>query len=106
MSQILKMDSSYGSLLIESEGNQVRQRGRDHKNVIKKLDIMLEKVLQEQIVIQCELFTDVFKELKELEKKPKKAKIEFGLKINGEGNIYVVKTTAEANFKINFEWEL
>jgi hypothetical protein len=34
-----------------------------------------------------------------------KANTEFGLQFNGEGNVYVAKVGAQANFKITFEWE-
>lgn len=106
MSQIIRINSSSGSLLIEADGIETRQRASSSQNVIDKLDIMFDILLQDQIVKHCELFTGAFNKLKEMEKPPTKASAEFGLKFNGEGNLYVVKVAAEANFKINFEWKL
>ena len=35
----------------------------------------------------------------------KSAEIEFGVKVSGEGNIYVAKTTGEANITVKLNWE-
>ena len=40
------------------------------------------------------------------EARPKKATIKFGLSISAEGNVYVVKSTADANISISAEWEI
>jgi hypothetical protein len=36
--------------------------------------------------------------------KPSKFSTEFGFKINGEGNVYLVKSGVEASLKVTVEW--
>ena len=38
--------------------------------------------------------------------KPETITAEFGLKLSGEGNVYVVKTAGEASLKITTQWKL
>jgi hypothetical protein len=35
---------------------------------------------------------------------PSKITAEFGIKLGGEGNVYIVKTTGEASVKVTAEW--
>ena len=37
---------------------------------------------------------------------PRTVTVEFGLKVSGEGNVYVVKTSGEASLKITAQWQL
>jgi len=41
-----------------------------------------------------------------LSKKPNSASAEFGLKISAEGNLFIVKASAEATLKVTLNWSL
>jgi hypothetical protein len=62
------------------------------------------EALTESIRGFCTRVVGSFDELAEAAK-PARASIEFGLSVSAEGNVYVVKGSAEANIKITAEWE-
>jgi hypothetical protein len=53
----------------------------------------------------CSSLVDAFEGLPG-KAKPAKLTAEFGLKLSGDCNVYIVKTTGEASLKITAQWEL
>lgn len=92
---------------IESE-EEVYRGGESSSwdTVVRRLDLSMDKLIQEQIVGHCKLLVDAFEQLKKETLSPKRANVEFGLQFNAEGNIYLAKVGGEASFRVSFEWEL
>jgi Trypsin-co-occurring domain 1 len=61
--------------------------------------------MSETIKAYCTSLVKTFQSLAS-EYAPDNITAEFGLKLSGEGNVYVVKTTGEASLKITAEWKL
>jgi hypothetical protein len=74
-------------------------------DLIKEVDASFDNVVQHEIVENCRVLLGAFEQLKTHGTPPAKATAEFGLKFTAEGNVYVVKTSAEASFKITVEWQ-
>ena len=74
--------------------------------VLKKAEkfIPFEKV-SDTIRAYCTGLVKTFKGL-EPEHSPNRISAEFGLKFSGEGNVYIVKSTAECSLKVRVEWEI
>ena len=53
----------------------------------------------------CEMLVETFQGL-QAERRPNKVTAAFGIKLSGEGNVYIVKSGAEASLTINAEWTL
>jgi hypothetical protein len=70
------------------------------------VDQAFDHLVQNEITEYCNILIGAFENVKGLPIPPKKAQAEFGLQCNGEGNVYIAKISAQANFKIAFEWEL
>lgn len=115
MAQLIEMKMRDSTILIETteeieESNKYDgyykegQRGNKEK-VLSKIDRALDTVIQKQIVEHYKMLIGAFEQVKTQSIPPKKARAEFGLQFNGEGNVYVAKVGAQSNFKISFEWE-
>ncbi|MGW3471745.1 CU044_2847 family protein [Saccharopolyspora sp. NPDC000995] len=46
----------------------------------------------------------VLGELRAMEQPPSKISVQFGIKVTGEANLAVAKSTGEANFNVSVEW--
>jgi len=106
MSQLIKIKSGDSEFWIEPDITAITERKLVMASVaseISTLDIDFDK-FSKQI---SDIYISLKKSLDEVPDgmKPKKVSIEFGIKISGEGNIYVVKTGAEATLKITAEWQ-
>jgi hypothetical protein len=61
--------------------------------------------MTETIAAYCGNLIDTFKSFDESQK-PDTITAEFGLKLSGEGNLYLVKTVGEASLKITAQWRV
>lgn len=115
MAELVQMKMGDGTILVEvtekgkttvdySGHYQEGTRGDDDK-VLTKIDVALDKMIQNQIIEHCKMLVGAFEQVKTQSIVPKKAQAEFGLQFSGEGNVYVAKVGAQASFKISFEWE-
>ena len=106
MSQLIKVKIDEAEIWMEAEVDIFHEGKpqRVSKDALKKTVISFEK-MSETIKTYCTSLVNTFKEIKS-DHAPDKLIAEFGLKISGEGNIYVVKSTAEASLKITAEWEI
>ncbi len=106
MAQFIEMKLGKGTVLVEvAEKDDAVYRSDEDEKVLKKLDQVLDNVIQQQIVEHCKILVGAFGQLKDQSMTPKKAHAEFGLQFNAEGNVYVAKIGAESSFKVAFEWE-
>jgi hypothetical protein len=112
MSKFIKVKVGQETLLVEvTRENQrydgdVYRSGGEENSTVEKLDQMLDRVIQKQIVEHCKILMVAFEQLKTQPIPPKKASAEFGLQFNAEGNVYVAKVGSQSTFRISFEWEL
>lgn len=107
MSNFIEMKLGEGTILIETTGMEAKKTTRSgmEKDVTTKIDRAFDKIFANKIVEQCKMLSNTFAKMKEEGILPKKVNTEFGLQFNGEGNVYIAKVGAQANFKITFEWE-
>lgn len=75
-------------------------------SIILDIDRALDRVLIHEIVENCRTLDAAFTELATRHSRVTEATVEFGLKVSGEGNVYVVKTSVEAAFTVNVKWAL
>ncbi len=89
----------------ESEmGGEKRPQKVSVSESIKKTVLSFEKV-SDTIRAYCISLVRTFKEFQS-EHAPNRIKAEFGLKLSGEGNVYIVKSAAEGSLKITAEWDM
>jgi Trypsin-co-occurring domain 1 len=70
------------------------------KGVVQAGPKTFENMLKE-IKPFCELIISNFRELST---RPTSASAEFGLKVSGEGNLFIAKASAEATLKVTLNW--
>jgi hypothetical protein len=106
MPLIQKKLSSGKIVMIEvssiSEDNKISK----DKKVMQMIDEAFDKLVQNEITEYSSILVGAFENLKQQPIPPKKASAEFGLQVSGEGNVYLAKIAAQANFKVLIEWEL
>lgn len=76
------------------------------KKAIQAVDEAFDKLIQNEITEYCNILVGAFENLKKQPIPPKKANAEFGIQGGVEGNVYLAKIAAQANFKISLEWNL
>jgi len=103
MAQVIEMNISNGSkILVEvAPVTGENKRGLD---VVSKMDEAFDKAVQNIIVQNSLILVNAFKEMESHPLPLNKATAEFGIKITGKGNVYVVEASTEASFKITLEW--
>lgn len=107
MANFIKFDNDdNGTILIEIDAKKGHQAVGRGEQIINALDKQFKELIIPSVIGQCNAFTEAYEKLKSTNLPPSKAELEFNLKLNAEGNIYVAKSGAEANYKIKFEWDL
>jgi len=76
------------------------------KKAMESVDEAFDKLVQNEITEYCNILVGAFEDLKKQAIPPKKVNAEFGLQGSAEGNVYLAKISAQANFKVSLEWEL
>ena len=106
MARLIKMQCDETEIWVEVEEVGTTQSLKDLGGVeaAQKVVASFEKI-SETIRAFCRSLVTSFREM-EQKTAPHKITAEFGLKISGEGQVFVVKSTAEASLKITAEWEL
>lgn len=105
MPNLVAMKTKGGEILIETEVSKAMMEEIGIKEeVIKQIQGSF-KLIAETIK-KCSVdLAEVFDEQHTISKSMKSAEIKFGVKVSGEGNIYVAKTTGEANITVKLNWE-
>jgi hypothetical protein len=105
MSKLVKMKLGESTILVEAADDDLRLVSAGDE-VIDAVDQLYEKLVQNEVVENCRVLIGAFEKLKEQSIAPYKGTAEFGLQFTGEGNIYLVKASAQASIKITLEWQL
>jgi len=109
MANLIKVKFDEKEIWIESEGEAAGAVAPEKVSVIgkaaEKIKIIPFEEVSDTIKAYCTALVKTFKGL-EPEHSPNRINAEFGLKLSGEGNIYVVKSTAECSLKIMVEWQI
>jgi hypothetical protein len=107
MTNLIKVKFDGTEIWIEPEGEAVKAEAPEKVGVISRVTekiIPFEEV-SDIIRAYCTALVKTFNGLKP-EHSPSRISAEFGLKFGGEGNIYLVKSTAECSLKIMVEWQI
>ena len=72
---------------------------------VKKMKDTLTSALAGALVNTCLSFVDTINKV-DKEKRPQEMTVDFGVKVAGEGQVVVVKTSGEANFNVSLKWNL
>jgi len=106
MTQLIKIKSGDTEFWIEPEEDVKTEQKLVNASVLEKLNekgIDFNK-FSKTINNICGSLKKSLDDLPE-ELRPSKITTEFGLKISGEGGIFVVKTSAESSLTITAEWQ-
>ncbi len=105
MPNLVVMNTKGGEILIEAEASEARLREISIKDeVIEGIQSSFKSIAE--TIKKCSVdLAEIFDEQYPISKSMKSAEIEFGVKVSGEGNIYVAKTTGEANITVKLNWE-
>ncbi len=107
MANLIKVNFDGKDIWIESDGEAAKSAAPERVSVIGRVTekmIPFEEI-SDTIRAYCTALVKTFKGL-EPELSPNRISAEFGLKVSGEGNIYIVKSTAECSLKIMVEWQI
>jgi hypothetical protein len=107
MPNLIKVNIEGVDVWIEAEGPLSEQEGPQKVSVSESMGKTIDSfhMMSATIKAFCTSLVKTFKSLAS-EHAPDNITAEFGLKLSGEGNVYVVKTTGEASLKITAEWKL
>jgi hypothetical protein len=105
MANLIAMKTEGRQILIEAEVSKAKLEEIGVKEEIIKQIQGSFKSIAETIKICSQDLAEIFDEQRPISKSLKGAEIEFGIKVSGEGNVYVVKTTGEANISVKLNWE-
>lgn len=107
MSSIVKYETDYGPVYIEVGASDERKTGvhkaglaQDGKALINNATATFESAVQNAFVAANTLV----EKATSLKTQPQELNIEFGLKLSGDVNFFVVSGTSEANFAIKVKW--
>lgn len=107
MSSIVKYETDHGPVFIEVGASDERKTGvhkaglaRDGKALINSATATFESAVQNAFVAANTLL----EKAASLNTQPQELNIEFGLKVSGDVDIFVVSGTSEANFAIKVKW--
>ena len=107
MTNLIKVKFDGAEIWIETDEEAAEAAAVPERvSVLEKAEkfIPFEKI-SDTIRAYCTGLVKTFKGL-EPEHSPNRISAEFGLKFSGEGNVYIVKSTAECSLKVRVEWEL
>jgi hypothetical protein len=99
MSRLVRLQTEYGPILIESSEGEGQGTVRLAGGTIDK-----KKKIEELIREINPLSELIIGSVHKLSKKPDSINAEFGLNLNVEGSLYVVKAAAEATIKVTYSW--
>ena len=112
MSKLVQMKLGNSTVLVEAPDDVQSADGSTTRlsltgsDVVDALDKTYDELVQNEIVENCRVLTQAFEKLKEQSIAPDKATAAFGLQFTGEGNIYLVKASAQASITLTVEWQL
>ena len=107
MVNLIQLKCDDAEVWIEAEEQVVSEKRPQRVSVSESMErtILSFEKISDTIRAYCTSLVRTFKGFK-TEYAPDRIKAEFGLKVSGEGNVYVVKSAAEGSLKITAEWEM
>jgi len=105
---LLKVKINGKEILIEPERSEYPEGGPRLVGVKEKIEGATGEIAIQIFNTISALATVVIDTINTLpeEKTPSTLRVEFGLSVSGEGNVYIVKTGAQASLNISAEWEI
>lgn len=108
MANLIKVTVDQKEIWMEVEGklrktDQLQKVSRDQGKSIEQAITTFQQI-SDTIQVYCDNLFATFKSMTP-GTAPQKITAQFGLKLGGEGNVYVVKSTAEASLSITVEWQ-
>ena len=106
MLRLIKMKCDDTEIWVEVEeiGSEDRPQMASVSESMEKAVRSFENI-SDTIRAYCASLVKTFKRF-DKEMAPDRIRAEFGLKVSGEGNVFVVKSAAEASLKIMAEWQV
>jgi hypothetical protein len=108
MANLVKVKAGDMEIWFETEGELSGHIKPQRGNLDISGETMVQAVMSFDMISDTinAYFTSLIETFKALktESAPDKITSEFGLKVSGEGNVYVVKASTEATLKITAEW--
>ena len=105
MSKLVKMKLGNSTILVEAADDDQRLFSAGDE-VLGAANKAYETLVQNEIVENCRVLVGAFEKLKEQSLVPTKGTAEFGLQFTAEGDIYLVKVSAQASITVTLEWQL
>lgn len=105
MPKLVSMETDSGKILVEAElsGAKLEEMGMID-GAFEKLEGSFKSV--SETINRCSInLAELFNEQYPISKCMTRAEIEFGIKVNAEGNAYVAKTSGEANITVKLNWD-
>jgi hypothetical protein len=105
MPNLIAMKTDDGEILVEAEFSKANlQEIGVGDEVLKKIEGSFKSIAN--TIKKCSIdLADTFNEQYSIDKSMTSAEIQFGIKVNAEGNIYVAKTSGEGNITVKLNWK-
>lgn len=105
MPRLVQMKLGDSTILVEAADDDVRFLSA-REEAVSAVDKAYAALVQNEIAENCRVLVGALEKLKDQPLAPNKGTAEFGLQFTGEGNIYLVKVSAQASIKVTLEWQL
>jgi hypothetical protein len=105
MPNLVAMKTDDGEILVEAEFSQAKlEEIGVTDDAFERIEGSFKSIAK--TIKKCSTdLADTFNEQCSISKSMKSAEIEFGVKVSAEGNVYVAKTSGEANITVKLNWE-
>lgn len=101
MSKLIQMPCNNGVIIVEVETteDEIVPVSKTGELIVKEVGKSFESI-ENILVDSCSIMLNAIKKVASKEPTLEKAAVEFGFQLNGEGNIYLVKTAAKGSIKV------
>jgi hypothetical protein len=99
MGRLVKLETGYGSVLIESSISEKSGTLRQAGGVSE-----IKKKLGDLLAVITPISESIISSVDKLSRLPDSITAEYGLSITAEGDLFVVKAAGEASLKVTFTW--
>jgi hypothetical protein len=101
MSKLIKMPCGDSNIVIEVETPEdIIETSKTGQRIIDSVPQAFETV-ENVLTAGCTVLTGALKKLAEQEESLEKATFDFGLQFTAEGNVFLVKSAAQASIKVS-----
>ena len=105
MPNLVAMKTKDGEILVEAEFSQGKlEEIGVIDNALERIEVSFKSI--SEVINKCSAdLIELFDEQHSMHKNMRSAEIEFGIKVSGEGNAYIAKSTGEVNIAVKLNWE-